>query len=147
MNSVPLTRSEVMGRVKGKDTRPEWLVRRALRRAGVGYRLHRRDLPGKPDIVLATRRMVVFVHGCFWHRHADCPRATTPKSRIDFWEAKFADNVARDARDRAALEALGWRVMVIWECECRDAWVLDTIVSGIAAAPVGRPLPNGKAPK
>ena len=108
-----------MGRVKGRDTGPERAVRRLLWSAGYRYRLNRRDLPGTPDIVLPGRRAAVFVHGCFWHGH-DCPRgARQPKANAEYWRAKIARNVARDARNQAELTALGWRPLVVWECELK----------------------------
>jgi DNA mismatch endonuclease (patch repair protein) len=113
------TRSRMMSGVRGRNTRPEMAVRRHLHAAGLRFRLHRRDLPGTPDIVLPRRKVAIFVHGCFWHRHEGCPRATTPSSNVEFWRKKFADNVARDARNRAALQAMGWRVVVVWECELK----------------------------
>jgi len=117
----PEKRSAVMRRVKGKDTSPELKVRKALTAAGVRYRLHRADLPGKPDIVLPGRRLAIFVHGCFWHGH-DCARgARVPKQNRDYWLGKVARNRARDTTSREALAALGWRVETIWECELKDA--------------------------
>ena len=112
----------VMRANRGKDTKPEMIVRRLLHGMGYRYRLHRKDLPGRPDIVFASRRKVIFVHGCFWHRHADpsCKIARMPKSRLDFWGPKFAANQARDERDVAALEKMGWNVLVVWECGLRD---------------------------
>ena len=112
-------RRRIMRRVRGRDTGPELAVRRFLHRAGYRFRLHDRRLPGSPDLVLRRHRTVVFVHGCFWHRHPGCRRTTTPKTRRDFWLTKFADNVARDASAVRALEALGWRVVVVWECRTR----------------------------
>lgn len=106
-----------MSRIGGRNTRPEILLRTALRERGIGYRLHSRDLPGRPDVVMRGARLVVFVHGCFWHRHAGCPRSTTPKTRTEFWEAKFRANVTRDRRQTDALIGAGWRVGVVWECE------------------------------
>lgn len=106
-----------MSRIGGRNTRPEILLRTALRERGIGYRLHSRDLPGRPDVVMRGARLVVFVHGCFWHRHAGCPRSTTPKTRTEFWEAKFRANVTRDRRQTDALLGAGWRVGVVWECE------------------------------
>ena len=117
---TPEQRSAVMRRVKGRDTSPELKVRRLLWRLGARYRLHRKDLPGSPDIVLPGRRLAIFVHGCFWHGH-DCARgARVPKANRDYWVGKIARNRARDAATRAKLEALGWRVEVIWECELKD---------------------------
>jgi len=121
----PAKRSAVMARVKGRDTKPELAVRRLLWRLGARYRLHRRDLPGAPDIVLPGRRLVVFVHGCFWHGH-DCARGSrVPKANRDYWTAKVGRNRARDIETRAKLEALGWRVEVVWECELKDAAGLE----------------------
>ena len=119
-------RSAVMRRVKGKNTTPELAVRKALTRLGARYRLHRKDLPGKPDIVMPGRRLAIFVHGCFWHGH-DCARgARVPKQNRDYWVAKVGRNVARDASTREALAAAGWRVETIWECELKDAPELET---------------------
>ncbi|MBS0295417.1 MAG: DNA mismatch endonuclease Vsr [Proteobacteria bacterium] len=118
-------RSEVMGRVKGKDTGPELKLRRLLTRFGLRYRLHRKDLPGKPDIVMAGRRTVVFMHGCFWHGH-DCARgARAPKANAEYWTAKIGRNVARDRRVQAELAEAGWRPLVVWECELKDEAALD----------------------
>lgn len=121
----PEKRSAVMRRVKGRDTTPEMKVRKALTQLGARYRLHRRDLPGNPDIVLPGRRLALFVHGCFWHGH-DCARGSrVPKQNRDYWVAKVARNVARDERTRAELAGQGWRVETIWECELKDADVLE----------------------
>jgi DNA mismatch endonuclease (patch repair protein) len=115
----PEERSARMALVRSRDTRPELRVRRFLHALGLRYRLHQRVAGARPDLVFPARRTVVFVHGCIWHRHPDpaCPLTRTPKSRVDFWTAKFAGNVARDQRQRAELEAAGWRVLIIWECE------------------------------
>ena len=119
-------RSAVMRQVKGTGTKPELIVRRALTALGARYRLHRKDLPGKPDIVMPGRKLAIFVHGCFWHGH-DCARgARVPKQNRDYWVAKVGRNVARDARTRDALGAAGWRVETIWECELKDASGLET---------------------
>ena len=116
----PEKRSAVMRRVKGRDTTPEKTVRRLLTRLGARYRLHRKDLPGKPDIVMPGRRLALFVHGCFWHGH-DCARgARVPKANRDYWTAKVARNRARDVAAREALTASGWRVETLWECELKD---------------------------
>lgn len=121
----PEKRSAVMRRVKGKDTSPELKVRKALTALGARYRLHRADLPGKPDIVLPGRKLALVVHGCFWHGH-DCARgARVPKQNRDYWVGKVAANRTRDARSREALAALGWRVETIWECELKDAAGLE----------------------
>ena len=113
-------RSWNMSRIRAKDTQPEKLVRSTLHRAGYRFRLHRRDLPGRPDIVLPKYRTVVFVHGCFWHRHPGCRFAYTPKSRVAFWNEKFRRNVERDCRNVRALRALGWRVITVWECQAQQ---------------------------
>jgi DNA mismatch endonuclease (patch repair protein) len=106
--------------VKRAHTAPEIVVRQALHALGLRFRLHRRDLPGSPDIVLPKFRTVVFVHGCFWHRHPNCRYATTPKSRQEYWLPKFEANLERDARKEAQLRELGWRVLVVWECETKS---------------------------
>ena len=114
-------RSAVMRRVKGRNTTPELKVREALTKLGARYRLHRKDLPGNPDIVMPGRRLALFVHGCFWHGH-DCARgARVPKQNRDYWVAKVGRNRARDAKNAAALSEAGWRVETIWECELKDA--------------------------
>src|SRR5262245_37583491 len=113
-------RSWNMSRIRGRDTQPEVAVRSMLHGLGFRFRLHRKDLPGRPDIVLARHRAVMFVHGCFWHRHAQCRFAYSPKSNIAFWSHKFRTNVVRDRRNRRRLRKLGWRVLVIWECEVVD---------------------------
>lgn len=113
-------RSEIMSRIKGRDTLPEIRVRRVAHRLGFRFRLYRKDLPGTPDIVFPRYRAVVFVHGCFWHRHAGCRYAYSPKTRVRFWSEKFQKNVARDRNNEKLLDELGWRVLVIWECETRS---------------------------
>jgi DNA mismatch endonuclease (patch repair protein) len=114
-------RSWNMSRIRGQNTSPELRVRSLLHRSGFRFRLHRRDLPGSPDIVLPRHRVVVFVHGCFWHRHPRCRLAARPKSRRLFWKKKFLENVIRDRRAVSQLAKLGWRVIIIWECETRDS--------------------------
>ena len=110
-------RSRTMRAVKSKDTKPEWIVRRMLHAAGYRYRLHVKDMPGKPDMVFPARRKAIFVHGCWWHGH-DCARgARPPKTNQAYWSAKIARNVARDARHLAALRSDGWKVLTVWECE------------------------------
>ena len=119
-------RSAVMRRVKGRGTAPELIVRRLVWRLGGRYRLDRADLPGKPDIVLAGRRVAIFVHGCFWHGH-DCPRgARTPQANRDYWVQKIDRNRARDAVAQAALTNAGWRVETVWECELKDRAALES---------------------
>lgn len=110
-------RSEIMRAVRGKDTRPERLVRSAAHRLGLRFRLHDPWLPGRPDMVLRRWKTVIFINGCYWHRHRGCRKATTPKSNVEFWEAKFAGNQKRDQRNYRQLAKLGWRVVVLWQCE------------------------------
>lgn len=117
---TPDRRSWLMSRVKSRDTAPELTVRRVAHALGFRFRLHRRDLPGTPDLVFLKRRAVVFVHGCFWHRHEGCAKTTTPKSRGDFWQKKFDRNVERDQRALRDLKKLGWRTLVVWQCETND---------------------------
>lgn len=119
-NVDPERRRQNMARVRGKNTVPEMRVRRVAHRMGLRFRLHRADLPGKPDLVFPRHHVAVFVHGCFWHRHEDCRRASVPATRETFWRAKFKGNVLRDQMQHAALVALGWRVIVLWECELKD---------------------------
>lgn len=129
----PLTvgqRSELMSRVRSKDTEPEMRVRRLVHRMGYRYRLHAKELPGRPDLVFRPRRKVIFVHGCFWHRHDGCARASTPKTRTSYWEDKFRKNVIRDRRNLLDLAELGWDVIVVWECETRDLDQLATRLAG-----------------
>lgn len=123
-------RSAVMRAVKSRDTKPEMTVRRAAHALGYRFRLHRKDLPGSPDLVFPRLKTAVFVHGCFWHGH-DCPRgARVPKANADYWRAKIARNVARDARVRGELDALGWKTLTLWECELKDAAALDARLLG-----------------
>ncbi len=116
----PRKRSEIMSRIRGRGTKPEIIVRRIAHGLGFRFRLHRKDLPGRPDMVFPGHRAVIMVHGCFWHRHPGCKHASTPKTRESFWKNKLEDNVARDRQNETALRELGWRVMVIWECETKD---------------------------
>jgi len=114
------TRSRMMSGIRGKNTKPELFVRSYLHRSGLRFRLHSK-LPGKPDLVLPRYRAVVFVHGCFWHRHKGCRFTTTPASNPAFWQDKFASNIRRDAKVTAQLEKLGWRVLVIWACQLNES--------------------------
>ena len=114
------TRSRMMAGIRSRDTKPERQVRSMLHRMGYRFTLRNRKLPGSPDIVLPRYRTAIFVHGCFWHRHPGCPKATIPATRAEFWQQKFAANVARDARAVQALDVLGWRVVTVWECELRN---------------------------
>lgn len=133
-------RSAQMSLVRSRDTKPEMRVRRALHAAGLRYRLHDRRLPGTPDLVFPSRRVVVFVHGCFWHRHEGCSAARMPKSRLEFWAPKLKGNVVRDGKQRTTLEEQGWTVMVVWECETKDAAVLRSLADRIRAHEVVTPL-------
>lgn len=122
---TPTARSALMSRIRGVDTKPELAVRSLLHRLGYRFRLHRRDLPGTPDIVLPKHATVVFVHGCFWHRHKNCKGATTPKTHRKFWRDKFESNIIRDARNRRDLRKLGWRPLIVWECELHNPGRLE----------------------
>lgn len=121
---TPQERSAIMARIKGRDTKPELLVRSLLHRMGFRFRLQRKDLPGKPDIVLPKHKAVIFVHGCFWHGHAGCGRAKRPTSNTDFWNTKIDRNMKRDAEAQTALRAAGLRVLTLWQCEMKDIEVL-----------------------
>lgn len=112
--------SSRLAAVRSRDTAPELIVRRMLHGMGLRFRLHRRELPGSPDVVLARHRTVVFVHGCYWHRHSDCPFTQEPGRNSEFWRAKFARNIERDRENQGELRRLGWRVVVVWECETRN---------------------------
>jgi DNA mismatch endonuclease (patch repair protein) len=113
-------RSWNMSRITGSNTKPELLLRSLLHRAGFRFRLHAKELPGRPDIVLPKYRIAIFVHGCFWHRHPGCRNATMPSTRTEFWSAKLNGNVERDARNTAALEEIGWTVLTVWECDLKS---------------------------
>ncbi|MFZ1576335.1 MAG: very short patch repair endonuclease [Chromatiaceae bacterium] len=117
---TPAQRSERMSRVRGKDTAPEMKLRRLIHGMGYRYRLHVGDLPGKPDLVFPSRHAVIFMHGCFWHRHANCKLARLPKSKLDFWETKLEENRQRDLRYQERLKAMGWGVLIVWECELQN---------------------------
>ena len=132
------TRSRMMSGIRGKDTAPERAVRSFLHHAGLRFRIHRKDLPGTPDIVLPRYHAVVLVHGCYWHRHPGCRFAYTPRSNLAFWNRKFEENIARDRRKEAKLRELGWRVFVVWECEVADENRLGRLVREIRS-PSGRP--------
>ena len=136
----PAERSERMGRVRGKDTGPEIAVRRLVHRLGYRYRLHRKDLPGTPDLVFPRLKSVIFVHGCFWHRHPDpkCALARLPKSRLGFWEPKLTANRERDLRNQAALAEAGWRILVVWECELGDKERLENKLEEFLEGACGR---------
>ncbi|MGO7637583.1 very short patch repair endonuclease [Rhizobium leguminosarum] len=135
MDRVPQeTRSAIMSKVRGRNTKPEMLVRSVLHRLGFRFRLHGKNLPGTPDIVFPSRRAAIFVHGCFWHQHPGCRKASIPETRRDFWLAKLQRNVDRDAENVEALAAEGWKVLTVWECETKDmdllSFKLDKFLSG-----------------
>lgn len=119
------TRSAVMSKVRSRNTKPEMLVRSLLHGLGFRFRLHRKDLPGKPDIVFPSRRAAIFVHGCFWHQHSGCSKATIPETRKEFWKGKLQRNVERDAENVTALRSCGWHVLILWECETKDVAALS----------------------
>jgi DNA mismatch endonuclease (patch repair protein) len=134
----PMTRSEVMSRVRSSNTKPELAVRRALWAAGFRYRLHDTRIPGRPDATVASRMLAIFVHGCFWHGHEGCPRHRIPKSRVEWWTTKIMRNKARDAEVRSLLSKAGWRIAVIWECQVEDATKLAKFVRDVAKVPLRR---------
>lgn len=121
---TPAERSERMSRIKDRNTKPELIVRSLIHRMGYRYRLHGKELPGRPDLVFTKRRKVIFVHGCFWHRHEGCRLARLPKSRLDFWRPKLEANAERDKEVERRLTELGWKVLTVWECEVKDEVVL-----------------------
>ena len=121
----PDERSKIMARVRSKNSRPELAVRRLVFRLGYRFRLHDDSLPGSPDLVFRARRKVIFVHGCFWHRHARCPMARIPKSNVDFWTTKLEGNRKRDERSMRALLTDGWKTLIIWECELKNMDLLE----------------------
>ena len=136
-------RSALMSRIRTRDTKPEKLVRSVLHRAGFRFRLHRRDLPGSPDLVLPARRLAIFVHGCFWHRHAGCSRGALPRTRRLFWDEKLSRNVERDRRATMRLVELGWNVLVVWGCEVAQPGIL---VARLAEVLPREPLERALAP-
>lgn len=125
VTDIPPHRRALMARIRGKDTMPELVVRHWLHAAGYRFRLHRADLPGRPDIVLPRFRLALFVHGCFWHQHPGCRKATLPKTRAAFWEKKLTRNVERDRQNQEELARHDWRVEVVWECEIKTAELLE----------------------
>lgn len=137
-NTDAATRSAVMSRIRSRDTAPELAVRRAIHSAGLRYRLHRKGLPGRPDLIFPGRRLALFVHGCFWHQHG-CRLSHAPASRLDYWGPKLRRNKERDAENADSLTAAGWTVMCVWECETRSADVLAELVNSILAAPAAVP--------
>ncbi|WP_258194975.1 very short patch repair endonuclease [Janthinobacterium sp. PAMC25594] len=133
-----------MARVKGKNTGPELMVRKMVFAAGYRYRIHVENLPGSPDLTFPGRKKVIFVHGCFWHRHEGCDLARMPKSRIDFWCSKLSGNKLRDARTVEALRGSGWDVMVVWECELRDPESVARAIQIFLGAPGQLALQNSR---
>lgn len=125
-------RSRNMAAIRSKNTKPEMIVRQMVHSMGYRYRLHRNDLPGKPDLVFGPRRKVIFVHGCFWHQHPDpdCKDSRLPKSRLDYWLPKLERNVERDQSRQKMLEEMGWSVLTVWECEVRDKPALEQRLAG-----------------
>lgn len=117
---TPDKRSLIMSKIKGKDTKPEKIVRSILHRMGYRFRLHRKDLPGNPDIVLSKHKKVIFVHGCFWHGHKDCPRAKRPSTNKKFWNEKLTKNIDRDKKNQEKLQQAGWTPLVIWQCQIKE---------------------------
>lgn len=124
-------RSKVMSKIRGKDTKPEMILRSQLFRKGFRFRVHQKNLPGKPDIVLAKYKTVIFVHGCFWHYHNDCREGRIPSTNTKFWKDKLFKNVEKDARYKEALENMGWNVITVWECEIEKS--TDTIINNTTA--------------
>ena len=120
IHEVSEQRSRNMSAIKSKNTKPEIKVRKILHSMGYRFRLHSKDLPGSPDIVLPKYKTVIFVHGCFWHRHENCKYASTPKTRQEFWEAKFRENINRDKLNQENLSSKGWKIIIVWECEIKD---------------------------
>lgn len=127
--AVDPVRSALMSRIRGKNSKPELVVRKVVHALGYRFRLHYHNLPGTPDLVFPRLRTALFVHGCFWHRHRSCPRATVPKTRAEYWAQKFNENVARDIQKSRQLRRMGWRVLVIWECETTDQHKLSAKLS------------------
>ena len=121
-------RSAIMRAVPRSNSNPEIAVRKVLHRLGLRFRLHRKDLPGTPDIVLRRYKSVIFVHGCFWHRHIGCAKATTPKTHIQFWNDKFKKNTKRDAKNEETLRNMGWNILTIWECQVKDTDTLEKLL-------------------
>lgn len=144
-NRTRESRSALMSRIGARNTAPEIVVRKLLHRLGYRFRLHRKDLPGKPDIVLPSLRVAILVHGCFWHAHG-CKIGRPPKSRLEFWTPKLARNRARDAANEAALTGLGWNVVTLWQCEIRDPTQLESRLAAVLNRPVRKnPIDKTKA--
>ena len=128
-NITPERRSEIMSLVRSRNTKPEMIVRKLVYGLGYRYRIHAKNLPGKPDLVFKGRKKAIFVHGCFWHRHEGCPNTRTPKSRIDFWEEKFRKNQERDQLHYKKLSEAGWKYLIIWECQVKYTDNLEEIIT------------------
>ncbi|MCK5708099.1 MAG: DNA mismatch endonuclease Vsr [Candidatus Aureabacteria bacterium] len=124
-------RSWNMSRIRSTNTKPEMIVRKVAHSLGFRYSLHRKDLPGKPDLVLKKHKTVIFVHGCFWHQHKNCKRANVPKSNFEYWEAKLNRNIERDKKNKRELKKLGWKIIIIWECETKNTEKLIKKISKI----------------
>ena len=135
MSETQEQRSKTMQAVRSQDTRPEMIVRRFLHASGLRYRLHDRRLPGAPDLVFPSRRVALFVHGCFWHQHANCKAAKRPKSRTEYWNPKLDRNIERDRKQQLELESKGWNVIVIWECETKCMENLKALANRINEIP------------
>ena len=127
MTGISEQRSRNMSAIKSKNTKPEIAVRKLLYSMGYRFRLHRKDLPGSPDIVLPKYKTVIFVHGCFWHRHENCKYASTPKTRSEFWESKFEGNIKRDKINQTNLIKLGWKIIIVWECDLKKTHYLKDL--------------------
>jgi DNA mismatch endonuclease (patch repair protein) len=125
---TPEQRKRCMSRIRSKDTRPEVAVRRLVHGLGYRFRLHRADLPGKPDLVFPSRRKVIFVHGCFWHRHQECKLASQPKSRYEYWQSKFERTIERDQSNQERLQEKGWDYLIIWECQSKKLTEITDII-------------------
>ena len=117
-------RSQIMSRISGKNTKPEIIVRSLLHRMGYRFRLHDKNMPGKPDIILPKHKKVIFVHGCFWHGHRDCPRSKRPSTNVEFWNKKIDGNIERDNKNIKSLENLGWKTLILWTCEIKNQDIL-----------------------
>lgn len=131
-------RSRNMSAIKGKNTKPEMIVRRFLHHKGYRFRLHRKDLPGKPDITLARYKTVIFVHGCFWHQHSNCNNAVMPKTNVAFWQDKLNGNIVRDKKNTLLLQEKGWQVLTIWECEVTSESNMEKLTKKIRNNNEGR---------
>jgi DNA mismatch endonuclease (patch repair protein) len=130
-NLSPKNRQKCMSRIKSKNTRPEMLVRRILTDMGIRYRLHKKNLPGKPDVVIGKRKVIIFINGCFWHQHLNCKYAVLPKTNVDYWKNKLQCNVMRQATQIDALKQTGWHVYILWECQLKSLDNAKKIIENI----------------